>query len=319
MARPEFFEARWQRPIENDQSSARSQCRPGRAKGARRIAQLVERVLKVGQVVLARAAGLTDVAVADVDPVGQSRGIHIVAGPSQRIRLKLQAHQFKSREAPGHGDQPSPAAAMDVDDAAAARQVCHELWQLGQHLLEEDGDILNGQPFDRDSVAIGPLGRRLAGPEEVQHAGPVQRGDDRVDELSTEKLRACFVEEDHGRFLVEDQAIALELRQAVRIGRRDPCLDWIGLAITGRREVSRGQPVPPSSSKLSEQAKLDAEIDEPGPMKAGQAVDEILEAVVELHPGRIVAWQSGVAPPPSHADATVRRPLQRSARIRGSG
>ena len=67
---------------------------------------------------------------------------------------------------------------MDVDDAPAASKVGDQLWQLGEDLLEEDRDVLDRQAFDRLAVAVRSLGDGLAGPEELQHPAPIQRGHD---------------------------------------------------------------------------------------------------------------------------------------------
>ena len=61
------------------------------------------------------------------------------------------------REPPGHGDQPATAAAVDVDDSTPAGQVTDQLRKLGEGLLEEDRDVLDGQPLDRLSLAIRAL------------------------------------------------------------------------------------------------------------------------------------------------------------------
>ena len=147
------------------------------------------------------------------------------ARPGDRVRLELDADELERREAARHRDEPAAAAAVDVDDPAAARQVGDELGQRGQDLLEEDRDVLAGQPLDGGPVAVRAVADRRAGPEEVGHPAPVHRGDDGVDELAAEELGALVVEQDGGDVLVDRQAAVLEGRQVVRVGRPRPGLD----------------------------------------------------------------------------------------------
>ena len=55
-------------------------------------------------------------------------------------------------------------------------------------------------------------------------------------------------------------------------------------------------PVAPAARIALEQAELQAEVDDPGPIEPGQAVDQFVEAVVERHPAAIVAWRATDAP-----------------------
>ena len=120
--------------------------------------------------------GLGRLRLADGDPVGQALGLDRRAGPGDRVGLELDADELERREAPGHRDEPAAAAAMDVDDAAAAGQVGDELRQRREGLLEEDRDVLAREALDGGAVAVGAVGDRPAGPEEVGIAAPVHRG-----------------------------------------------------------------------------------------------------------------------------------------------
>ena len=63
---------------------------------------------------------------------------------------------------------------MDIDHVAAMGEVGDELRQPGENLLEEDGNVLDGQAFDRHPIAIGTFGDRATGPEEVEHPVPIE-------------------------------------------------------------------------------------------------------------------------------------------------
>ena len=110
-----------------------------------------------------------------------------------------------------------------------------------------------------------------------------------------------------------DEAIALRARRAR--ARRRP----MPRPRSGRRsqpaqrgKLRRGQTVRSGGPELGEQAEFDAEVDEPGPVEPGQAVDEFVEAVVEAHRRRIVARPAARSRPagtrrvPYGSDATVR-------------
>ena len=99
----------------------------------------------------------------------------------------------------------------------------------GQDLLEEHRDVLAGEGLDGLAVAVGPLGIGRPGPEEVGHAAPVHRGDDRVDELAAEEIGAVVIEQDRSDVLVHHQAAVLEGRQVVGVRRPGPGLDGLGM------------------------------------------------------------------------------------------
>ena len=71
-------------------------------------------------------------------------------------------------------------------------------------------------------------------------------------------------------------------------------------AIHGRRDAARcfgqlrrGQPRLTRGTEPLEQLEFDAKIDKPGPVKAGQAADQIVKSIIEAHRGRIVARAGG--------------------------
>ena len=163
------------RPPGRERRPRRAQDRPGRR-------ELVERVLEVdaGRT-RRRPPGSVTLGVADHDPVGQPGRRDVGPRPRDRVGLELDADQLERREPAGHGDEPAPATAMDVDDASAARQVGDELRQLGERLLEEDRDVLRRQALDGDAVAIRSR-RRSARPVRKKSSIPPQ---------SSEATAAC--------------------------------------------------------------------------------------------------------------------------------
>ena len=65
------------------------------AQDRRRVVELMERVLEVGQVVLAGLAGRLGAALADRDPVGQPGRLDLGPRPGDRIRLEFDADQLE--------------------------------------------------------------------------------------------------------------------------------------------------------------------------------------------------------------------------------
>ena len=184
---------------------------PGRsaAQAARRdptgSAQLVQRVLEVGEVV--RRATLSGfvtsawwISIRSVRPAARRWRV----ARATESGWNSTPTSSSRREPAGHRDEPAAAAAVDVHDAAAARQVGDELRAAPPAPPEEDRDVLDGQPLDRRAVAVRSL-RDRACPvrKNAEHPVPVERGDDRVDELAAEELRPGVVEQDDGDVLVE--------------------------------------------------------------------------------------------------------------------
>ena len=171
---------------------------PGRraAQAARRTAgasvELVERVLEVGQVVLAGLARLCGAGLADRDPVGQPGRLDLGPRPGDRVRLEFDADEL---EAPGSAGPSRSASGRRRSGRRRRGRRCDRsatsCGRLGERLLEEDRDVLRGQALDGDAVAVRPVADRLAGPEEVDHPAPVERGDGGVDELAAEVFRAA--------------------------------------------------------------------------------------------------------------------------------
>ena len=260
----------------------------------RGIGQLVERVLEVREVVLAR-----------VDP-----GRWPAPGGSRSDRRAL-----RPRWSPGHGrpnrlrtrrrparargnrramaTSQRPPAAMDVDDPAAARQVGGELRQRGEHLLEEDRDVLAGQALDRlrDS---GPAARRWACPVRKKSTIPPQSieattawtncpprksarsSSSRISATSSSMRQAAVVEAARGRG-----------RRRPRTRRpRPPAPVAVALASS-----SGVMPASPAARMRGEQPQLDAEVDQPRTVETTETGDEVVEAVLVAH-RRIVAWAS---------------------------
>ena len=140
-----------------------SQGAPTPRQGRRRVAQLVQGVLEVGEVEVPPDLEAGHVAMADLDPIGEPGGRHVGPRTRRRSRARTRARRARGREPPGHGDEPATAAAVDVHDPAARGQVGDQLRQLGERLLEEDGHVLDGQPLDRlrgSGPAAAGSGRR---------------------------------------------------------------------------------------------------------------------------------------------------------------
>jgi RNA polymerase sigma-70 factor (ECF subfamily) len=181
---------------------------------------------------------------------------------------------------------------VDVHHAPAPAEVRDELRQRGERLLEEDRDVLGRQALDRDPVAVRALADGLARPEEVDHPSPVERGDRGVDELASEVLGPMVVEEDGRDLLVADEPLAIEDGQVLGIGSHGPRPDGLRVAAGRTRQRLDGEAGRAGVAERREQAQLDAEVDQPGPVEPAEAVDQVVEAVVERHRRPIVAWQT---------------------------
>ena len=137
--------------------------RPGRPQRADRIGQLVQGVLEVGEVELA----------------GVPTSVDLARGGSRSGPASPAASTFARARATESGSNSTPTSFSAGNRRAIAisqrpppqwmsttrpppRQVGDELRQLGQRLLEEDRDVLDGQPLDRRAIAIRPLRDRPA-------------------------------------------------------------------------------------------------------------------------------------------------------------
>ena len=232
--------------------------------------------------------GIRGLGLADIDAVGQPRLGDDGPCAGDRVRLELDADELERGEAPGHRHEPAAAAAMDIDDTAAARQVRDELRERGQHLLEEHRDVLTGQGRDRLAVALGSLGDRRPGPEEVGHAAPIHRRDDGVHELATEEVGPIAIEQDRRHVLVHHEAPVIEGRQVVRVGRPCPGVDGSRVGAGRRRQLGRRHARVAGGAHLLEEPELDAQVHQPRPVEAPEAGDQVVVPVVVAH-ARIVA------------------------------
>ena len=165
-----------------------------------------------------------------------------------------------------------------------------------ERLLEEDRDVLGGQPLDGDAVAVRAVAHRLAGPEEVGHPAPVERGDRRVHELAAQVFGAELVEEDHRDVLVDrsggrPRASRGRARRPPRPTPRPPAGGCPVAAASSAGVI----PAEPGFAEPGEQAQLDAEVDEPRAVEAAEAGDQVVESVVEGHRRPIVAcWNAAM-------------------------
>ncbi len=172
---------------------------------------------------------------------------------------------------------------MDVHHPPTAVQVDDQLRERGEHLLEEDRDVLAGQPLDRLAVAIRSVRDRPAATEEVLHAAPVHRCDDGVDELPAEELGPLVIEQDLGNVPIDREAAILERGEVMRVGRPRPRRHRrrVGARLACQR-VRRDAGLA-RSPDLREQPEIDTEVDEPGAMEAPEARDQVVETIVVAH------------------------------------
>ena len=288
VAGPELVGIRRQVPVEGDEPATGLERGPRGADRRDGVRQLVERVLEVGQRRLALVSDGGDVPVLDGDPVGQDRCLDGRAGPGHGIRLELDPGQRRAREAAGHRDQPAAATAVDVEDPRAGLEVDHELRDRRQHLLEEHGDVLDGQPLDGLPVAVGPGRLGNAGPEDLREVPEVEAADGRVEELAAEVLGTVRVEQDARHVLGHPEPVVVELDEVVRAGTPGPAADEGGLRAGPPRQLVRGHARGPGLAQAREQPELQARDDVPRAMEAAEAGDQVVEAIVEQH-GCIVA------------------------------
>ena len=230
----------------------------------------MERVLEVGEIVRADArVDGRDLGLDDPDAIGQTRGLDARPGPGDRIALELDAEEPHLGEALGHRDEPSAAAAMEVDHARAAGQLDHEVRHRGEDLGEEDGDVLAGQPFDRGPVAVRPRADGFSRPEHLGHPVVVEARDDRMRELAPEVLGPMLVEQDDRRRVVEVEPFAVEVDDGMRIGSDRPGAYRIRVAAARVGELVGREPSRTAGVDALEQSQLEPEVDDPGPVESG--------------------------------------------------
>ena len=198
---------------------------------------------------------------------------------------------------------------MDVDDPPPAGQVGGELRQGAKHLLEEDRDVLSGEPLDGYPVAIRSRADGCAGPEELGDATPIHGRDDRVAELSAEIVGPVPVQERAGHSTLHGQAPILEHGQIVRIRGPRPGVDRRSMRPRGGGQRRRRDTRRSRGPDRGEQPELQPEVDQPGPVEATKAGDEVVEAIVGAHSprlshGRVPSTRARRVP---YGDATVRR------------
>ena len=238
-----------------------------------------------------------------------------------RIRLELDADQLEPGEPAGHRDQPATAAAMHVHHAPAAGQVGDQLRQRGECLLEEDRDVLRGQPLDGDPVAIGPVADRLRRSGRSRPSLPSRarrpwrgrtgrRGSRAGPRRAGSTATSSSTRSRSPSSVTRSCASAAHAQASIACGTQPASVASSPTAMPSRP----GLPDPP------EQAELEAEVDQPRAVEAAEGRDEVVEAIVEGHRRAIVAWP--IAPPacrPGYGTVPSRTRLQRSWRPRGSG
>ena len=223
--------------------------RPGRAQHRRCVGQLVERVLEVGEVELAHLARLGHARVPDGDPVRSARPPRPWPGHARPNPPRTRRRRAPERREPArHRDEPAAAAAVDVHDPSAPRQVGDELGQRGQRLLEEDRDVLRGQPLDRDRGS-GPAARGSASPVRKKSTIPPQSSEATAAWTNWPPRYSGRPSSRRidGDVVVHRQPAVLERHEVVRVGGPGPRLDRGRLATGARRELVRGQPGRPGT------------------------------------------------------------------------
>jgi hypothetical protein len=253
---------------------------------AGRIGQLVERVLAVDEVELVAVGHGSRVERNDLDPLREASLGHVLHRSRDRVGLELDADEPAGRIALGHRQEPAPATTGDVQDTSTRSQPLPDLLQAGQALVEEERDVLHGDALDGPVVARGALGDRAAGPEELGQVGVVQGRIDAAHELAAQIVGRVLVEQDLGEGRSDREAKRLlgrdELNDAVGVGATQPEVRR-GRMDRGRpRELIGGDAACPCLGHGTHELQLDAEREEPAAVEPDEALDELVEVLVEV-------------------------------------
>ena len=265
----------------------------------------MEGVLAVGELELVAERHLGGIERHDLDAVLESGLGDVRARPGHRIGLELDAHEPAVRVARGHGQQPAPAAAGHVQRSDAAIEPALEILEAGQTLVEEEGDVLHRHALDGAVVARGSLADRTTGPEEVGEVGIVERRLDAAYELAAEVVGRVLIEQDLGEGRVDIKVWVVRHRRirGARLGFPGQLDDAVGVRaaqpkVCGRRvdagrlgELGGGDPAATRIGDSANQAELHPEREEPGPIEADEALDQLVEAPIEIFRGH----RSGIA------------------------
>ena len=113
----------------------------------------MEGVLEIRQVELRPEGHLGDFSCLDRDAVVQAVLRDTAHRPGDRVGLELHADEATRREPSRDRDEPSSTATGDVQHANPPGEVVGDRRQRCQPFLEEDGDVLDGDLFDRPMEA----------------------------------------------------------------------------------------------------------------------------------------------------------------------
>jgi len=229
--------------------------------------------------------------------------------PGDRVGLELDPDEIGLGEAPRDGDQPAATTAGDVENPTAAGQRRRELRDLGQALLEEHGDVLDGDRLDRAVEARRAFRDRAAGPEELGQALVVEAGDDGDDELATEILGMGVVEENRRDVVRDRHARAVEAEEVAGVRGPDPVRDRLALAAGSRGEGVGLDPVTTGGPDALEQSELQPEVDHPAAVEPADRGRKFLESIVSAHLGIVASPRGGR----SGVEAPKRRPRSGTA------
>ena len=251
LARPELLQRRTAAASRGRAAGRRARAPPTPPRSAAdRVGQLVEGVLEVGEVErgpVGRAAAVDRRAVADLDPVGEPgrRDVALAPGrPNPARTRRPTSSSAGNRRAIAISQRPPPQW-MSTTRPPRDR-LGDELRQRGQRLLEEDRDVLDASGA-RSTAGSGRVASRTGTPrpEEVEHPGPVERGDHargRTGRRGTPGARRRA-----GSSAVSSSSTSRspsELGQLVGVGGRDPGRRSAAVAAASRWPARRRSALP---------------------------------------------------------------------------
>ena len=121
--------------------------------------------------------------------------------------------------------------------------------------------------------------------EELHKPLVVKAGHDGRDNLAAEEFRAIVVEQDGGKVFLEGRPTAIEIDQLVGVGGAQPGGRRLRLAFRRRSESVGRESVSARGPQLDEIAQLEPEICDPAAIEAADRCCELVESLVNAHPG----------------------------------
>ena len=293
VAGPELVALGRQRPVQDDEPTTRVEGRPRGAQDRRRVGQLVERVLEVGEVVLAGAARFGDAGVADgrsgrpgrpPRPWPRARATESASNstPTSSSAGKRRAMAMSQRPPPQWTSTTRPPRDRSATSCGSAARASWKKtamsWAVSRSIAI--------------AVAIGPVADRLAGPEEVEHRRPSRarrprRG--RTDRRGTRSgsRRAGSTATSSSMVRRSSSRVTRSCASAAQAQASTAC-GW--QPARPARSIGR-QAVATRPPDVSEEPEFDPEVDEPRAVEPAEAGDQVVESIVEGHRRPIVAWR----------------------------